>query len=119
MPSCPECGQHVSRRALRAEDLAFEILNVRDQLAQFAPRHEGLAEVCAQGEDFARHLHLAAHDSASAAPMWTDRAKGWLGKAMDQLDDLIDSNEVPATWSPLPQRATTTEGTNERVLISA
>ena len=125
MPRCPECGQRVSRRGRRAEDLAFEILNVRDRLAQYAPRHAELPEACAQGEDFARHLHLAGHGSASAAPLWSRSAKRWLAEATGELVRLIESDEVQATWSPLPRRAVTAQSTNEPmrhstdVLISA
>jgi hypothetical protein len=125
MHSCPECGQRVPRRGRRAEALAFEVLDVRDHLAQYAPRHQDLLEVCAQGDDFARHLHIAAHEGARATPVWSRRAKRWLRSAENELDTLIKSKEVPATWAPLAPRAVAAEGMNkdtaefDRVLISA
>jgi hypothetical protein len=125
MHSCPECGQRVPRRGRRAETLAFEVLDVRDHLAQYVPRHEELLEVCRQGEDFARHLHIAAHEGARATPVWSRRAKRWLRDAEDRLDSLIASNEVPATWEPIPPRAVPAKRVNAhvsdsaRVLISA
>ena len=114
MQPCPECGQPVHRRGRRAAHLAFQVLCVRDQLAQYAPSREELSELCGQGEDLARHLHISAHEGARATPVWNRRAKRWLRDATDQLEDVLSCKEVPATWQPLPRRAAATEVVTER-----
>jgi hypothetical protein len=95
---------------------------VRDQLAEYAPRHEELSEVCGRGEDLARHLHVAAHDGVSSTPLYAHRAKRWLRKGQNELLDRIESNELPATWEPLPpqpSRTTKHAPDSARVPISA
>jgi hypothetical protein len=124
MRVCPECSQTVSRRGRRAAELAFQVLCVRDQLAQYAPIHEELADLCAHGEDLARHLHVAAHDGASATPVYTRRAKRWLRDAIREFQSL-NPKEFPATWQPLPGRSPAAAAMSEelpdpaRVQISA
>jgi hypothetical protein len=119
MHPCPECGQPVPRRGRRTAHLAFNVLCVRDQLAQYAPTYEELPELCGQGEDIARHLHLAAHEGASTAPVWKRRAKGWLRDATDRLEGLSLKEEVPATWQPIPRRAAAADGLSEQASDSA
>ena len=109
MHPCPECGQPVPRRGRGGAHLAFQVLSVRDQLAQYATSHEELPELCDQGEDVARHLHIAAHEGAKATPVWKRRAKRWLRDATGQLEGLSQAKEVPATWQPLPQRPAAAE----------
>ena len=124
MRVCPECSQTVPRRGRRAAELAFQVLCLRDQLAQYTPSHEELADLCAHGEDLARHLHVAAHDGATATPVYTRRAKRWLRDATRELQNL-DPKEFPATWQPLPGRSAAAAPMSEdlpdpaRVQISA
>jgi hypothetical protein len=109
MHPCPECGQALPRRGRRAAHLAFQVLCARDELAQYAPAHEELSHLCEEGEDLARHLHISAHEGASAAPVWKRLAKRWLRDATDRFESL-SPKEVPSTWRPLPGRPAETEG---------
>ena len=113
MHPCSECGQSVSRRGHRAADLAFHVLSVRDQLAQYAPRHQDLSEICAVGEDLARHLHVTAHGSSKTAPLFSRRAKKWLRDGSAELQEFIQTKESPATWEPIPRRTSTGEGVTQ------
>ena len=118
MHPCPECGQPLSRRGRRAADLAFQVICVRDHLAQYTPRHEELTEICAQGEDLARHLHVAAHDGPKATPLYSRHAKRWLRDGTAELEGLFHAKEFPATWQPIPRRPSSEEALSWSVAAS-
>jgi hypothetical protein len=115
---CPECGQPLSRRSRRAAELAFQVLCLRDQLAQYTANHEELTNLCAHGEDLARHLHFAAHDGVTATPVYTRRAKRWLRDATRDLQG-FDPKEFPATWQPLPGRSAAAAPMSEDLPVPA